>query len=852
MGIKDKGLDITGMNNRIPMDKFGALEAYDSLKICDAQFINMDRYLANSGLSEFSGLGYDSMANQINKNKEDFEVLCRIPEIVIREMCEMDAQFKKSVAKAVDEIENVSIDEIHFIKKGIDFDALPSVPQSAVNRFSQLVNESHEDNRLELVQLLCAQQNELTDIELRRRDVLIERVMRNNVHMAYPFSKEEVLVFLKDKEQADISFFLDLMYGVNSDEIDMRYVSDEVKYEGITLYCRHLLPQEFANAKNIDTTEFTKFNNGFLGKWGFELSSLDEACKKYVEHADLNCMKTYATSKYEYYNNDYYAYKRLWQIFNGENQYISKGIPSAAKVEKIVLDAGKPLDISIGFGYNSFPQHITDEQLTYSHEEFDEYLKSVGFTREQYYSAIFDEFMYLDMYDNDYSEGDAEKRKMVFEGEDIGYRMAEKITGGRLTYGDMLALLGQYSRYTGESSYNGKAPRETEYRIVFDAVRRCPELAEMELVYVSRTETDENDDFIYNPGTNGIAFRDPQSNDWYVAYRGTSNTEWIDDGLRACVEKADREHYTLQMNQALDFFDSVVDRANKPLEGYSLGKLYVTGHSQGGNDAQIAMLLSRNYDRITEVYSFDGEGHSPEMLADLISQIGMEEYNRRVSKMYSICGQEDFVNPLAQSVFMEDHVKYVDIKFTAFDVGRRHDEVSMFAQKAGLRELDYSGMINSAIKENGEYYEQNGIMPHVTDELWELMSTKRTPMRRGCAVVALEWFQDKMYHEKVGVEGRQVKELDRYFFDLLIKEENAIATVKIGNVQDNLMLLEEIRDEQNQLCDICDSFSEVEMISDISYIEGEKEEQRYIRAWDTGRETIVFRKDELTGEWERQ
>ena len=366
---------------------------------------------------------------------------------------------------------------------------------------------------------------------------------------------------------------------------------------------------------------------------------------------------------------------------------------------------------------------------------------------------------------------------------------ARKLKLGYVTIGEYLAICSNNTEYNARylsTEYNQKlAPRKREFDIVFNAIRINPDIGKMQIAYASRAINKDGkigwDDPKYHEGTDAFAIKDGEK--VYVACRGTSDREWVDDGLRACVKSSKREDLTQQMNEMLTFFEEVGD--NEDWENMNNLSLIVTGHSQGGNDAQMLTLLSKYRDQIETCYSFDGEGHSHELIEDLKKTIGEEKYNELIRKMYNACGQEDYVHPLAENVILPENMKYVKlVRQDGIKIGltQMHDQVSMFAQENPYTgEIEHTGLLNTTRDENGNKLEAK-ISEEITGALWN--SVKETPpeTREKCAVTMLSLFQGIKSGNMEGIEGRKITADDALYFlyDYLPKEAGlSVATCNL-------------------------------------------------------------------------
>ena len=152
----------------------------------------------------------------------------------------------------------------------------------------------------------------------------------------------------------------------------------------------------------------------------------------------------------------------------------------------------------------------------------------------------------------------------------------------------------------------------------------------------------------YNGGTVAATFKDSGGN-VTVAYRGTHDGEWLDNTYAFAGSDSP------QQREALKYFNYTVESFGA---GYfENNRLTVTGHSKGGNKAQYVTLVSDFGDLIDGCYSFDGQGFSPEAIGSMKQK---SNYRSQLQKMYSVCGDNDFVNVLGcEKVFLDSHVFYL-------------------------------------------------------------------------------------------------------------------------------------------------------------------------------------------------
>lgn len=143
----------------------------------------------------------------------------------------------------------------------------------------------------------------------------------------------------------------------------------------------------------------------------------------------------------------------------------------------------------------------------------------------------------------------------------------------------------------------------------------------------------------------------------YVHYRGTGDGNW---GLNAPAYGPEASSV---QKWAEDYCNRTLDNnytLNTDYPGrYPDAKIYLSGHSQGGNNAQYAMLTTKYADEIEACISLDGQTFSHDVLNDLRSVDG---YSQRRDKIYAYYGAYDFVSPLGQEQPVPgDHVYMVEL-----------------------------------------------------------------------------------------------------------------------------------------------------------------------------------------------
>ena len=187
-----------------------------------------------------------------------------------------------------------------------------------------------------------------------------------------------------------------------------------------------------------------------------------------------------------------------------------------------------------------------------------------------------------------------------------------------------------------------------------------------------------------------------------VVYKGTAGDfEWKDN-----VEGTYNISDTKQQRIALRYFDEMVEKFK------DVKKIYVSGHSKGGNKSQYIGVLRGNMSKLERVYSFDGQG---------FNSIFLKKYNKEIEnnrhKIFNICNEYDYVNILLFSIANKIFIK------STTNVGNDDDRQSKLKHRFGGFHSPYSMFKN----ENGililnEVTEQSDIMKNF-EKLFEYYNT---------------------------------------------------------------------------------------------------------------------------------
>jgi hypothetical protein len=175
-----------------------------------------------------------------------------------------------------------------------------------------------------------------------------------------------------------------------------------------------------------------------------------------------------------------------------------------------------------------------------------------------------------------------------------------------------------------------------------------------------------------------IAVRDKDGN-VFVHFNGTGDGNWNYNSA------AYGGSPSRMQEESLKWFNEMIE---KHYEGQSAGNLYVTGHSQGGNNAQFVTIRSQYGDYISDCIALDGPGFSHQFVEESKELLGEAFYESQCNKIWAYNGENDFVSILGQESIVPDghtkHIEYTNPNNEAMDF-------EMFHMVKGL--LDKNGNI---------------------------------------------------------------------------------------------------------------------------------------------------------------
>lgn len=293
------------------------------------------------------------------------------------------------------------------------------------------------------------------------------------------------------------------------------------------------------------------------------------------------------------------------------------------------------------------------------------------------------------------------------------------------------ALLNAYMYFDYTGAKDGDSLAKIVEKLEVESKQWTADSSKMNQLHIMQSALKNNPEFgeIHigmqknKDGISAAVFMD--GDQYYVAYRGTGEGKWIDNG-EGMVDVI-----TPSQQSASDFFDEAGDRYHWDENT----RLIVTGHSKGGNEAQVSVLNSKYGQYVDKCISFDGQGMS-EAAINHYKEILGDEYEERLDKMYSVCNENDPVHELGIKIIKDDHTFYIETNTNT----ARDNVYSMHA----IEYLFYKGT-----DENGNpIYEatlndetQQGSIARYAEELSKALMELPEAERRGCSVAIMQFIE---------------------------------------------------------------------------------------------------------------
>lgn len=184
-----------------------------------------------------------------------------------------------------------------------------------------------------------------------------------------------------------------------------------------------------------------------------------------------------------------------------------------------------------------------------------------------------------------------------------------------------------------------------------------------------------------------VVLKDENGNVFFH-FNGTGDGNWLYNAAAYGVDQPS----DMQVACA-EWFDETYEKlANEGV--ISDGNVYVTGHSQGGNNAMYVTMCSEYAGNIDACVPLDGPGFSNNFVNERKGVLG-DEYYERTDKIWPYNGENDYVSVLGQTSVVPDDGRIVYVKYSK--------EVHDFEHYHAA-----TGMVDENGQFTGLIYDQNG------------------------------------------------------------------------------------------------------------------------------------------------
>lgn len=311
--------------------------------------------------------------------------------------------------------------------------------------------------------------------------------------------------------------------------------------------------------------------------------------------------------------------------------------------------------------------------------------------------------------------------------------------------------------------YDGTFSKNTTYQDIVENLQEKNNLStgEQEMLQVLQANMEEMRNFKvsnpswkmggYSTGSGACTFLDGQGN-VYIAYRGTGDGEWPDNGI--AYGGTDSK----QQEEAAKYFEEVI----KNLDLQESDHIIITGHSKGGNKSQYVTLTSENRRLIDECYSLDGQGFSDEAVKKMTQSL---DYEEQLKKIHGVNGENDYIHKQGNKIVIpEEQTLYIPTpsakKFENF-----HEIQYMFKDENG----QLQGILNTSDEPC-----KPGPLAEFSAKLAEDISALPKEEQVGCANAIMQ-FMEMMEGGMTSLNGGDAEAIDyaiflKYGLPILIEE----------------------------------------------------------------------------------
>lgn len=226
-----------------------------------------------------------------------------------------------------------------------------------------------------------------------------------------------------------------------------------------------------------------------------------------------------------------------------------------------------------------------------------------------------------------------------------------------------------------------------------------------------------------------------------IVYKGTAGDyEWKDN-----VEGTYNITDTKQQRRALSYFDEMVKKFP------DFKKIYVSGHSKGGNKAQYIGVLRGDMSKLEMIYSFDGQGFNNNFI---------KKYNKEITnnrhKIFNICNELDYVNIILFSISNKIFIKSTTNAGNEDDrqskllhrFGGFHSPYSMFKKENGILTLNEKTEQSDIMKNFEKLFEYYNINMECEDNKYMYFRMSLFMMKEGEKVFGEEYKEPKGFFKR--------------------------------------------------------------------------------------------------------
>lgn len=178
-----------------------------------------------------------------------------------------------------------------------------------------------------------------------------------------------------------------------------------------------------------------------------------------------------------------------------------------------------------------------------------------------------------------------------------------------------------------------------------------------------------------------VVLKDMKTGEIYFHFNGTGDGNW---SYNAAAYGVEPQPSNMQRGCQI-WFDLTMKNLIEEEIITKESSVYVTGHSQGGNNAMFVTMRSDYSDYIKACVPLDGPDFSNKFVNDTIDMLGKDEFDSRCNKIWAYTGENDYVDFLGQqSIVPEDHTKYVKYSKENFDFMQAHCATGMVDENGNM------------------------------------------------------------------------------------------------------------------------------------------------------------------------